>query len=69
MFAELEKRYGVSRPSFERCLHMPQRTTQVWVPGKTPVEGILLLRIILTYPWMLDAAADGYPLDNPPRNP
>ena len=54
-----------TRESFsniERCFELPQRTLENWLTGKSkPDEGALpLLKIIDTYPWLINVALKDY---------
>jgi hypothetical protein len=55
------KREGYSQAAIERSLDLPQRTIARWkVNGELSSVGMALLRIIRTYPWILDVAERKY---------
>ena len=52
---------GHSCAGIERVLELPQRTLSQWRSSHEPAAGgLALLRLIRTYPWLLEVAADGY---------
>lgn len=44
----------------ERCLAIPQRTLHRWKKGKCTASDLALLRIIDTFPWILEVAKQGF---------
>jgi len=52
--------YGVSMAFIERALRLPTRTVARWKSGECSASGIALLRLLRTYPWLLDVAASGF---------
>ena len=55
------KEEGYSMSSIERALELPARTISRWKSGNDPsASGLALLRIIRTYPWILDVAERQY---------
>lgn len=54
-------RNGHSCAGIERVLELPQRTLSQWHSKHEPAAaGLALLRLVRTYPWLLDVAAEGY---------
>jgi DNA-directed RNA polymerase subunit RPC12/RpoP len=47
---------GISMASFERILELPARTLTRWKNGNFSSSAIALLRIAITYPWILETA-------------
>lgn len=52
--------HGVSNASLERALRLPQRTTARWKEGKLSAGATALLRMVRTFPWMLEVADADY---------
>lgn len=51
---------GVSMAYIERALRLPTRTVARWKSGECSASGIALLRLLRTYPWLLDVAASSF---------
>lgn len=51
---------GVSMAHFERALRLPQRTLARWKTGETSHHAVALLRLVRTYPWLLDVADQSF---------
>lgn len=51
---------GISNASLERALRLPQRTTSRWKEGKVSAGAAALLRILRTYPWLIEVADSGF---------
>lgn len=51
---------GVSSVYFERALRLPLNTTEKWRAGSITEDEVALLRIIRTYPWMLEIADNNF---------
>lgn len=49
-------RQGHSAAYFERALRIPQRTTMRWKEGRISASAAALLRLVRTYPWLLNVA-------------
>ncbi len=47
---------GVSMAHFERALRLPQRTLARWKTGEVSHHAVALLRLVRTYPWLLEVA-------------
>lgn len=47
---------GVSAAHFERALRLPMRTSARWKSGEVSAAGLALLRLVRTYPWLLQVA-------------
>ena len=54
---------GISNASVERALRLPQRTTARWKDGKLSAGAAALIRMVRTYPWMLEVADADYKPD------
>lgn len=50
----------ISMAYMERVLGLPQRTLARWKAGECSSGGIALMRIIRTYPWILDVASNKF---------
>jgi len=48
--------HGCSMAYMERSLALPPRTLARWKAGGTSASGLALLRIVATYPWVLEVA-------------
>jgi len=44
----------------ERALGLPQRTTARWKKGEVSASSVALMRVITTYPWILEVADYNY---------
>lgn len=51
---------GITERSIERALELPFGTIERWRVEGPPPEAVALLRVITTYPWMLDVAEHGF---------
>lgn len=51
---------GVSMAFMERALRLPTRTVARWKSGECSASGMALLRLLRTYPWLLEVAAAGF---------
>lgn len=51
---------GISMAYFERALQLPARTLTRWKSGDHSAASLALLRVIRTYPWILDVADEGF---------
>ena len=51
---------NISMAWIERCLALPQRTLHRWKNGSCTASDLALLRIIDTFPWILDVAKQGF---------
>jgi hypothetical protein len=51
---------GLSLAYIERALELPQRTMTRWKAGELSASSIALLRILRTYPWVLEVAEHQY---------
>ncbi len=51
---------GVSMAFIERALRLPTRTVARWKSGECSASGIALLRLLRTYPWLLEVAGAGF---------
>ncbi|MGI5864355.1 MAG: YgiT-type zinc finger protein [Myxococcales bacterium] len=51
---------GVSAAYIERALSLPARTVARWKAGGSSASGLALLRLVRTFPWLLEVAAAGY---------
>ena len=51
---------GLSMVYIERATGLPSRTLARWKSGQCSASGAALLRMIHTYPWLLDVADRGY---------
>lgn len=51
---------GISNASLERALRLPQRTTARWKEGKLSAGAAALIRMVRTFPWMLEVADADY---------
>jgi hypothetical protein len=47
---------GLSLAYIERALELPQRTMMRWKSGEVSASSIALLRILRTYPWIIEVA-------------
>ena len=56
---------GFSMASIERALELPQRTLTKWnsLRSKPTASGITLLRMIRTFPWLIEVAENGFKYD------
>jgi hypothetical protein len=48
---------GISMAYLERALSLPPRTVARWKSGGCSASGLALLRIVRTFPWILEVAA------------
>lgn len=51
---------GYSLSYIERSLELPQRTTLRWKRGEVSAASVALLRIVRTYPWILEIADSNF---------
>lgn len=51
---------GISAAYLERALSLPARTVARWKAGGSSASGLALLRLVRTFPWLLDVAAARY---------
>jgi len=51
---------GVSNAYFERALGLPARTVARWKNGELSASSLALLRIVRTFPWVLEVADEGF---------
>lgn len=59
----LEQR-GRTLASVERILELPiEETSERWRRGEATPEELALLRMLVTFPWILDMAEDGFKVD------
>jgi hypothetical protein len=56
----LQEKEDYSMAFVERALELPQRTMMRWKKGQLSDAAIALLRIIGTYPWIMDVADAKY---------
>jgi hypothetical protein len=47
---------GITQAHFERALRLPARTAARWKDGGVSAAPLALLRLVRTYPWLLDIA-------------
>ena len=52
-----------SVPDIERVFGLENQTLARWNAGDISAEGLALLRVIRTYPWILTVAAEGFDRD------
>lgn len=57
---ELLARHGVTMAYLERALELPMRTAARWKSGEHSAAAIALLRIVATFPWVLEVAENGF---------
>jgi DNA-binding transcriptional regulator YiaG len=50
------KSNGITQANFERCLRIPQRTMARWSRGEISDAAVALMKLILTFPWLLEVA-------------
>ena len=64
MIADMEHGNG-SMASIERALELPQRTLVKWKSGraKPSASAVALLRMVRTFPWLIEVADNGYDYD------
>lgn len=57
--------HNISMASIERALDLPQRTLIKWKSGKSKpsAAGVALLRMVCTFPWLLEVADNNYEYD------
>lgn len=53
-------RTGIQVAYVERALDLPPGTIAHWRGARVPFEGLVLMRVVLAMPWILDVAAHGY---------
>jgi hypothetical protein len=51
---------GCSMAYMERALMLPPRTMARWKEGKSSAAGMALLRMVATYPWLLEVADEKF---------
>ncbi len=51
---------GITMAYFERAMRLPQRTLARWKGGECSSPGVALLRLVSTYPWLLEVADDSF---------
>ena len=51
---------GVSNAYFERALRIPARTAARWKSGSASAAAVALLRLIRTFPWLLEVADNNF---------
>lgn len=51
---------GVSMAHFERALRLPQRTLARWKTGEVSHHAVALLRLVRTFPWLLEVADQSF---------
>jgi len=51
---------GITMAYFERALSLPARTLARWKEGQLSASGAALLRLVRTYPWLLEVADEGF---------
>ncbi len=47
---------GISAAYFERAMRLPSRTTARWKSGELSAAALALLRLVCTYPWLLEVS-------------
>ena len=58
---------GVTMAHFERALSLPQRTVARWKAGASSAPAVALMRVVRTYPWMLEVADSNFDQDHARR--
>lgn len=51
---------GIIQPGFERCLRLSMGTTKRWKEGEYTASDLALLRIVRTFPWILEVADNNF---------
>jgi hypothetical protein len=51
---------NINMAQFERTFNLPKRTLARWKKGNCSAAGLSLLRIVNTYPWVMQLASSGY---------
>lgn len=51
---------GITLRYFERTLHLPVGSVEKWKSGYFSASDLVLLRLIRTYPWLLEVADLGF---------
>ena len=54
---------GISNAYLERALGLPTRTVARWKNGELSSSALALLRIVRTFPWILEVADNGFSQD------
>jgi len=54
---------NISMAQFERTFSLPKRTLARWKQGHCSASGMALLKLVQTYPWLLDLAEAEYTKD------
>jgi len=51
---------GITMATFERVFELPARTLTRWKNGDFSSSALALLRIVITYPWMMEVAENKF---------
>jgi len=54
------KTKGITQAYFERSLRIPQRTMARWSRGEISDSAVALMKVILTFPWILEVADNDF---------